>query len=128
LRNLLLAEKADKEAWTKECQALAQRVETLTKENDCAKTDITAMQATIVDLKEQVRFISDLCGFLVWNLLIGIFLKSSDRGVFSGYPVTYFQGSCDQRRQANDNSLIVIPSPGLHSTKEISSLNRHFFA
>lgn len=55
LRDLTVAKQAENDALKKQSDAFEHKVKTLTKENENAKADITTMQATIADLKEQVR-------------------------------------------------------------------------
>jgi chaperonin cofactor prefoldin len=54
LRDLTLTKQAENDALKKQSETLEHRVKILTKENENAKTDITTMQSTIADLKEQV--------------------------------------------------------------------------
>ncbi|CAF3794124.1 unnamed protein product [Adineta steineri] len=54
LRDLSLTKQSENDTLKKQCEALEHKVKILTKENENAKTDITTMQATIADLKEQV--------------------------------------------------------------------------
>ncbi|CAF0975008.1 unnamed protein product [Adineta steineri] len=54
LRDLSVSRQKDNEILKKQCETLEHTVKVLTKENDNAKTDITTMQTTIADLKEQV--------------------------------------------------------------------------
>ena len=55
LRDLSLAKQTENDALKKLSDTLEHKVKVLTKENENAKADITTMQATISDLKEQVR-------------------------------------------------------------------------
>ncbi|CAF3854042.1 unnamed protein product, partial [Rotaria magnacalcarata] len=54
LRDLSLTKQAENETLKKQCEALEHKVKILSKENENAKAEITAMQATIADLTEQV--------------------------------------------------------------------------
>ncbi len=55
LRDLSVTKQAENETLKKQSETLEHKLKVLTKENENAKTDITTMQATIADLKEQVR-------------------------------------------------------------------------
>ena len=55
LRDLSLAKQTENDALKKLSDTLEHKVKVLTKENENAKADITTMQATISDLKEQAR-------------------------------------------------------------------------
>lgn len=50
-----MTKQSENDTLKKQCETFEHSVKTLTKENEHAKADITAMQATIADLKEQVR-------------------------------------------------------------------------
>ncbi|CAF0855330.1 unnamed protein product [Rotaria sordida] len=54
LRDLSLTKQAENDTLKKQCETLEHKVKILTKENENTKTDITTMQTTIADLKEQV--------------------------------------------------------------------------
>ncbi|CAF1507252.1 unnamed protein product, partial [Adineta ricciae] len=54
LRDLSVTKQTENDALKKQCETLEHKVKVLTKENENAKADITNMQATIADLKEQV--------------------------------------------------------------------------
>lgn len=54
LRDLSLTKQAENDTLKKQCETFEHKVKVLTKENEHAKADITTMQATIADLKEQV--------------------------------------------------------------------------
>jgi dynactin 1 len=54
LRDLSLTKQAENDALKKQTETLEHKLKTLTKDHENAKTDITNMQATIADLKEQV--------------------------------------------------------------------------
>ncbi|CAF4117536.1 unnamed protein product [Rotaria sp. Silwood2] len=54
LRDLSLTKQAENDILKKQCEILEHKFKGLTKENENAKTDITTMQTTIADLKEQV--------------------------------------------------------------------------
>ena len=54
LRDLSLTKQAENDTLKKQCETFEHKIKTLTKENENAKNDITQMQATIADLKEQV--------------------------------------------------------------------------
>ncbi len=49
-----MTKQAENDTLKKQCETLEYKVKVLTKENENAKADITNMQATIADLKEQV--------------------------------------------------------------------------
>lgn len=54
LRDLSLTKQAENETLKKQSETFEHKIKTLTKENENAKAEITNMQATIADLKEQV--------------------------------------------------------------------------
>jgi hypothetical protein len=58
LRDLSLTKQAENETLKKQSEILEHKLKVLTKENENVKTDVTTMQATIADLKEQVRSIN----------------------------------------------------------------------
>lgn len=55
LRDLSVAKQTENETLKKQTETLEHRLKILAKENENAKADVTAMQATIADLKEQVQ-------------------------------------------------------------------------
>jgi chaperonin cofactor prefoldin len=54
LRDLSMTKQAENDTLKKQSDTLEHKLKILTKENENAKADITSMQATIADLKEQV--------------------------------------------------------------------------
>ncbi len=60
LRDLSLTKQAENDTLKKQSEVLEHKLKTLTKDHENAKTDITNMQATIADLKEQVPLIVSL--------------------------------------------------------------------
>lgn len=54
LRDLSVTKQAENETLKKQSETLEHRVKVLTKENENVKADLTVLQATIADLKEQV--------------------------------------------------------------------------
>ena len=50
-----MTKQAENDTLKKQSETLEHKLKALTKENENAKADITSMQATIADLKEQVR-------------------------------------------------------------------------
>jgi dynactin 1 len=54
LRDLSVTKQAENDKLTKQSEILEHKIKVLTKETENAKIDITNMQATIADLKEQV--------------------------------------------------------------------------
>ncbi len=58
LRDLSLTKQAENDTLTKQTETLEHKLKVLTKENENAKANFATMQATIADLKEQVRSIN----------------------------------------------------------------------
>ena len=55
LRDLSVVKQNENDTLKKQSETLEHKVKALTKENENAKANISTMQATITDLKEQVR-------------------------------------------------------------------------
>ena len=60
LRDLSLSKQAENETLKKQNETLEHRLKLIHKENDHLKTDMTTMQSTITDLKEQVDRFADV--------------------------------------------------------------------
>lgn len=58
-----MAKQSENDTLKKQSEALEHKVKTLTKENEVAKADVTQMQSTIADLKEQVEIFYEVFSY-----------------------------------------------------------------